>query len=193
MGSKSVDRSYYSQAIVLFGDAAEIRMKRVARGFVAQEWSAVFGGEDQMNVNGGKGLWHDAGCQIGIRSPALTGFDGAAKRIASCAQQSQRDCVLQPKVGAPAPTLAHRETNHQPQRGCGKYRAWRTDGNGHNRVAVGNYLRTVTQGSSCLGILGLLILMQANRFQSRMPERFRARTKTYIAQDHRDRETKSFD
>ena len=27
-------------------------------GFVAQERPAVFGGEDQMNVNGGKGLWH---------------------------------------------------------------------------------------------------------------------------------------
>ena len=33
-------------------------MERVARGFVAQERAAVFGGEDQMNVNSGKGLWH---------------------------------------------------------------------------------------------------------------------------------------
>ena len=39
--------------------AAEIRMERVARGFVAQERPAVFGGEDQMNVNGRKGLWHE--------------------------------------------------------------------------------------------------------------------------------------
>lgn len=46
------------RAIELFGDAAEIRVERVARGFVAQERAAVFGGEDQMNVNGGKGLWH---------------------------------------------------------------------------------------------------------------------------------------
>ena len=45
------------RAIELFGDAAEIRMERVARGFVAQERSAVFGGEDEMYVNGGKGLW----------------------------------------------------------------------------------------------------------------------------------------
>jgi len=44
------------RAIELFGDAAEIRMERVARGFVAQKWPAVFGGEDQMNVNGGKGV-----------------------------------------------------------------------------------------------------------------------------------------
>ena len=44
------------RAIELFGDAAEIRMERVARGFVAPERSAVFGGEHQMNVNGGKGL-----------------------------------------------------------------------------------------------------------------------------------------
>ena len=40
------------RAIELFGDAAEIRMERVARGFVAQERATVFGGEDQMNVNG---------------------------------------------------------------------------------------------------------------------------------------------
>ena len=46
------------RAIELFGNAAEIRMERVARGFVAQERTAVFGGEDQMNVNGGKRLWH---------------------------------------------------------------------------------------------------------------------------------------
>ena len=47
------------RAIELFGDAAEIRVERVARGFVAQERPAVFGGKDQMNVNGGKGLWHE--------------------------------------------------------------------------------------------------------------------------------------
>ena len=29
-----------------------------------------------------------------------------------------------------------------------------TDGNGRNRVAVGNHLRMVTQGSSCLSTLG---------------------------------------
>ena len=33
-------------------------MERVARGFVAQKRTTVFGGEDEMNVNGGKGLWH---------------------------------------------------------------------------------------------------------------------------------------
>jgi len=27
--------------------------------------------------------------------------------------------LRQPKVGASAPTLGHRPTNHQPQRGCG--------------------------------------------------------------------------
>ena len=48
------------RAIELFGDAAEVRVERVARGFVAQERPAVLGGENQMNVNGGKGLWHNA-------------------------------------------------------------------------------------------------------------------------------------
>src|SRR5437773_8139453 len=48
------------RAIELFGNAAEIGVERVARGFVAQERAAVFGGEDEMNVNDGKGLWHGA-------------------------------------------------------------------------------------------------------------------------------------
>src|SRR5213592_149641 len=47
------------RAIELFGDAAEVRVQRVTRGFVAQERTAVFGGENQMNVNGGQGLWHE--------------------------------------------------------------------------------------------------------------------------------------
>lgn len=33
----------------------------VARGFVAQAPPAVFGGADQMNVNGGKGLCNPVG------------------------------------------------------------------------------------------------------------------------------------
>src|SRR6266550_1225592 len=47
-----------SCSIELFRDTAEIRVERVARGFVAQKRTTVFGGEDEMNVNGGKGLWH---------------------------------------------------------------------------------------------------------------------------------------
>src|SRR6266496_2630092 len=46
------------RTIELFRDTAEIRVERVARGFVAQKRTTVFGGEDEMNVNGGKGLWH---------------------------------------------------------------------------------------------------------------------------------------
>ena len=46
------------QAIELFGDATQIRMQRVACGFVAQEWSPFLGGEDEMTVNGGKELRH---------------------------------------------------------------------------------------------------------------------------------------
>ena len=48
------------RTIELFGDAAEIRVERVARRFVAQQRPAVFGGEDEVDVNGGKGLWHGA-------------------------------------------------------------------------------------------------------------------------------------
>ena len=46
-------------AIELFGNAAQIRVQRIPRGLVAQQRATVFGGKDQMNVNGGKGLWHD--------------------------------------------------------------------------------------------------------------------------------------
>jgi hypothetical protein len=47
-----------------------------------------------MDVNGGKGLRH-------------------GKMMTNCGvvRQSQRDCGLQPKVGAPAPTLGYRKTN----------------------------------------------------------------------------------
>jgi hypothetical protein len=65
------------RAIQLFGDAAEIRMERVARGFVAQPRPPVFGGENQMDANGGKGLWHDGRMVNGV-----------------AIFQSQRDCVL---------------------------------------------------------------------------------------------------
>ena len=60
------------RAIELFGDAAEIRMERIARGFVAQEWPPVFGREDEMNVNRGKGLGHNVvqNAPTGHRSPA---------------------------------------------------------------------------------------------------------------------------
>lgn len=38
-------------AIKLFRDGAEIGMKRFACGLVAQKWPAVFGGENEMDVN----------------------------------------------------------------------------------------------------------------------------------------------
>ena len=69
-------------------------------------------------------------------------------------RQSQRDCDLRPKVGAPAPTLGHR--SNKSSTATRLWRMWRAmDGrDGRNRVAVGNDLRTVTQGSSCLATLG---------------------------------------
>src|SRR5688572_18278946 len=59
---------------------APIGMKRVACGLVAQKRAAVFGGEDQMNVNSGKGLWH-----------------GGRMVNGGGVFQSQRDYVHQPK------------------------------------------------------------------------------------------------
>ena len=44
-----------------FGNAAKLLMKVVADGLVAQEWAAFFGGENEMDVNGGQGLRHSSG------------------------------------------------------------------------------------------------------------------------------------
>jgi hypothetical protein len=39
------------RAVELFGDAAEIRVERLTASFVAQKWTTVFGGEDEMYIN----------------------------------------------------------------------------------------------------------------------------------------------
>jgi hypothetical protein len=106
-------------------------------GFVAQERPAVFGGEDEMNVNGGKGLWHD-----GKMAHYVSAF------------QSQRDCGLQPKVAEPArlPWVTMRKWI-QPQRGWGEVPRW--TGTEWPQPRCGwEFLRTLTQGSSCLATLG---------------------------------------
>ena len=41
------------RAIELFGNTAEIRVEGIASGFVPQDWATIFGGENEMNVNGG--------------------------------------------------------------------------------------------------------------------------------------------
>src|SRR5471032_3142616 len=90
-----------------------------------------------MNVNGGKGLWHGA---------------RMSNQVGVC--QAQRDCGLQPRVARNELPWEIIGGISQPQRGCGECRARQTNGNGRNRVAVGNFLRTMTQGSSCLATLG---------------------------------------
>jgi hypothetical protein len=87
-------------AIELLGSAAEVRMERVARGFVAQERTRVLGGENQMNVNGRKGLWHG-------KKDAPTGHRPPAQRCGNAA------------------TLGYESNKQQPQRGCGEFREWR--------------------------------------------------------------------
>ena len=69
----------------------------------------------------------------------------------------QRGIGFQPKVAelARLPWVTIRKAI-QPQRGCGKGRARvKRRRNGRNRVAVGNDLRTFSQGSSCLATAGL--------------------------------------
>src|SRR5262245_7114201 len=53
---KEMDVVFYAAnadgwTIELLGDAAQIRMECLARGFVAQKRTTIFGGEDEMNVN----------------------------------------------------------------------------------------------------------------------------------------------
>jgi len=46
------------RTVELFGNAAEIGMDFGAEGGIAEERVAVFGGKDEVKVNGGEGLWH---------------------------------------------------------------------------------------------------------------------------------------
>jgi len=63
-------------------------------------WPPVFGAENQMDINGGQGLWHE---ERMVNCTIVRQCESARVHV-----QSQRDCGLQPKVGAPAPTLGHR-------------------------------------------------------------------------------------
>ena len=146
------------RSIELFGDAAEIRMERVARGFVAQERPAVFGGEDQMNVNGGKGLWHGARMPNRVRVfQSQRDSRTARRRGANRVSDSGAD---NPKGDAPArvggsrgsipkglcppaqgceerATLGHRETHFPTATRLRQSRVrWRAGDVGHNPVGV---------------------------------------------------------
>jgi len=50
--------NFYRRTIELFGNSAEILMEAGTKDGIAKEWAALFGGEDQVDVNSGKGLWH---------------------------------------------------------------------------------------------------------------------------------------
>src|SRR6266567_2182082 len=46
------------RAFKLFGNGTQVRMQRFPKDFVAQQRPALFGREDEMNVNRRKRLWH---------------------------------------------------------------------------------------------------------------------------------------
>ena len=105
------------------------------------------------SFGGGALFWGDAPGWYEDGPLALTSRHGSAPRPVP---ESQRDYGLQPKVAelARLPWVTIRKWI-QPQRGCGKGRARvKRSRHGRNRVAVGNDLRTVSQGSSCLATLG---------------------------------------
>ena len=65
--------------------------------------------------------------------------------------ESQRDSVLQPRVGEPASLpWVGRRVFPQPQRGCAAFHPLAC----RNPVGVGNCFASFTQGSSCLATLG---------------------------------------
>ena len=61
------------RTIELFGNAAQIRVQRTTRDLVTEQRTTVFGGKGEMNVNGGKGLWHD------VRLRSLASFANPKK------------------------------------------------------------------------------------------------------------------
>ena len=131
-----------------------------------------------MNVNGRERLWHDGMMMRAsvFSNPKGSAATGARKRGAN--RMPQRGIGLQPKVGAPAPTVGHRETNHQPQRGYGKCRARWSDGNGRNRVAVGDVGGKFTQGSACRETLGF---GTESRWDSQIGAMSRSNSRTFRA------------
>jgi hypothetical protein len=46
------------RTIELFRYASEVGVGFGAEDRIAQEWMAVFGGKDEVKINGGEGLWH---------------------------------------------------------------------------------------------------------------------------------------
>src|SRR5205814_2673153 len=109
-----------SCSIELFRDTAEIRVERVARGFVAQKRTTAFGGEDEMNVNGGKGMWH---VERMVRRVLVC----QSQRIASIRRRLARR--LRPRVGV--------RKGKPRQRRCGRGQVRGRERTGRNRVAVG--------------------------------------------------------
>ncbi len=89
---------------------------------MASGLGTVFGGEDRMNVNGGKGLWHSAiqNAPMGHRPPAQR--CGSVATLGYISNQSNN-------------------LNEAVSNGVGETRKR----NGHNPVGVGDVWRTVTR------------------------------------------------
>src|SRR5438874_3775240 len=125
------------RTIELFRDTAEIRVERVARGFVAQERTTVFGGEDEMNVNGGKGLWHVERVWCGASFANPKGIVTISPGLRG--------------TSYPGKTSGQ---NHNPNRVAANVPHVVGNGIGRNRVAVGDVSWLMTQGSRVAATLG---------------------------------------
>src|SRR5438046_1539344 len=103
------------RTIELFRDTAEIRVERVARGFVAQKRTTVFGGEAEMNVNGGKGLWH---------------VERMVSRVLVC--QSQRIASIRRRLARRLRPWVGIRKEPQRQRRCGRAQVRGRERSGRN-------------------------------------------------------------
>ena len=146
-------------------------MQRVARGFVAEQRPSVFGRKDEVNVNGGKGLWHERkmAARMLFANPNVT---HEANQCAIPIRHAKRNPFsISTGLRPPAqrwratPTLGEHGKSGTTPTGLWPTSRERTKRKGRNRVAVGNFLRTLTQGSSCLATLGF---GSESRWDSRM-------------------------
>jgi len=116
-GAQLILESNVAVMLLLSGDVllhlfeVEIRVKRVACGFVAQERPAVFGREDEMNVNGGKRLWH-----VG-KMPNRKRFASVNRRCESVFNP-KRIASISPGLRGTSYPGSSSNKHSEPQRGC---------------------------------------------------------------------------
>jgi hypothetical protein len=130
------NRSHACGVTMALGDSFVSGFEERGRGEMKRDIRVISDARLLFPLPGGEG--QGEGGRSDILSAATTNLE------------SQRDSVLQPRVGESAslPWVSGPNVS-QPQRGCGDFVA-----TGHNPVGVENLFRSSTQGSSFLATLG---------------------------------------